>query len=520
MRTRFDRLLDHHMPLGLLLVGSLLLGAPLLLSSCDAFTDAPSAPSEVHAEVDDAEVRLRWQPMEDVARYVIAQDTTSPAQTPIDTTSRNVGTYLAAGLENGTTYYFRVRAISKDGDNGSFSEEVHATPESGALGYRLEPAYSDLFFERPTNLAAPSGTPSLVYVAEQEGIVFAVENRKDASEAERFADLRDRVDVWDPRTAEGLLGLAFHPDFPENSVFFVLYTQAGPNGGTVYSQNPSEGPRTVLSRIEASTRRSADPSTEEVLLTLNQPYEFHNGGQLAFGPDGYLYVSLGDGGSVGDPDNRAQNVSSLHGSILRIDVDRAGQDRPYGVPNDNPFANSEDARPEIYAYGFRNPWRFSFDREMGDLWAGDVGQDDYEEINVVQRGENYGWRKMEGIHCYEPATGCEETGLQNPIFEYEHTGDHHSGNHSVTGGFVYRDTQLPDLEGKYVYGDFISGRIWALTFSGEQAVENELLVHTSLRLATFEVDSAGRFLVTGVEQEYEEGGEGQVFHLVPPKENE
>jgi uncharacterized repeat protein (TIGR03806 family) len=249
----------------------------------------------------------------------------------------------------------------------------------------------------------------------------------------------------------GLLGIAFHPGFPANPRVYLSYTTSV--GGALRSRisefTTPDGGLTLAA------------GSERVLLTVNQPYSNHNGGHIAFGPDGYLYAGFGDGGSGGDPQNNAQTLTTLLGKILRIDVD-AGS--PYGVPAGNPFAanplcnaNGTGAQgcPEIFAWGFRNPWRWSFDRQTGQLWAGDVGQGAWEEIDVVVLGGNYGWRFREGAHCYSPTSGCPTAGLIEPVSEYDH-----SLGSSVTGGYVYRGSAVASLAGRYVFGDFASGRIW------------------------------------------------------------
>jgi glucose/arabinose dehydrogenase len=270
----------------------------------------------------------------------------------------------------------------------------------------------------------------------------------------------------------GLLGLAFHPQFRTNRRFFVNYTRA-PDGAT------------VIAEYHASTDPDAALQAERVLLTVPQPYANHNGGMLAFGRDGHLYIGLGDGGSGGDPDNRAQNRQVLLGKILRIDVDRG---QPYAIPSDNPFA-AGGGRPEIYALGFRNPWRFSFDRETGQLFVGDVGQGAVEEIDLVARGGNYGWRITEGDRCFRPATGCNGQGLELPIAIYTQA----DGRCSVTGGYVYRGEAIPTLAGTYIYADFCTGEIF-----GRSTGRSAVLLNTSLSIASFGEDQAGELFVVGL----------------------
>ncbi len=332
---------------------------------------------------------------------------------------------------------------------------------------QLEDAFPNLSFTRPVDFQIPNDGSNRIFIVEQAGVIRVFENDPAAGEAGVFLDIRNRVD--DGGNEEGLLGLAFHPNYESNGTFFVDYTASGPN-------------RTVIARyqVDPADPNRALPGSEEVILEVAQPYSNHNAGQIVFGPDEYLYVTLGDGGSGGDPQENAEDPTTLLGSILRIDVD---QGDPYAIPPDNPFVgNDQDFREEIYAYGLRNPWRISFDPETSRLWAGDVGQNAYEEIDVIEAGENYGWDVMEGTHCYEPSSGCDQSGLVLPVWEYSH-----SLGQSVTGGFVYRGDDVPHLAGRYVYGDFTSGRIWALTYDGEEA-DNEELLDTNLNISSFGTD--------------------------------
>jgi len=238
-------------------------------------------------------------------------------------------------------------------------------------------------------------------------------------------------------------------------------------------------------------------------MEVEQPYKNHNGGCLKFGPDGYLYIGLGDGGGAGDPEGNGQDLSTLLGKILRIDVSNSTHEAPYVIPEDNPFLDtSNDYKKEIWAYGFRNPWRFSFDRVTGDLWVGDVGQDSWEEIDIVKAGANYGWDIMEGRYCYPPSiNSCNLTGLSSPIWEYSH-----EDGCSVIGGYVYRGTRAPSLYGKYLYADYCSGRIWSLQYEGEKAVENLELIKADIDITSFAEDRAGEvYFLTG---------EGKIYRLL------
>ncbi|MFQ5771135.1 MAG: PQQ-dependent sugar dehydrogenase, partial [bacterium] len=244
--------------------------------------------------------------------------------------------------------------------------------------------------------------------------------------------------------------------------------------------------RTVISRfsVDAEDPNQGNPDSEFILMQFSQPFSNHNGGMIQFASDGYLYIATGDGGSSGDPQNNAQNRATILGKILRLDVDNPSGGRNYGIPATNPFAgNSQGFREEIWVYGLRNPWRFSFDSVTNQMWAGDVGQGSWEEIDLIEKGQNYGWNCMEGTHGFPPGSNCSTTGLTLPIVEYSH-----SAGISVTGGYVYRGSLRPELEGAYVYADFGSGRIWLLRHENDQITADSLLLDTSIRISSFGVD--------------------------------
>lgn len=339
---------------------------------------------------------------------------------------------------------------------------------------RLRNAFPRLHFANPVDFQHAGDGTNRVFVVEQQGIIRVFENSSAADSARVFLDIRDRVVDGGE---QGLLGLAFHPNYEENGFFYVNYTTPDPL-------------RTVIARfsVNPSNQNRADTSSQFVLLEFNQPFSNHNGGQLAFGPDGFLYIAVGDGGSGGDPNNNGQRLNTLLGKILRIDVNGAP---PYSIPSDNPFANATaDERREIYAFGLRNPWRFSFDPANGWLWAGDVGQNAWEEIDIIERGRNYGWRLMEGRHCYNPRSNCDTTGLTLPIWEYGR-----DLGVSVTGGHVYRGVRVSELVGEYVYGDFGSGNIWGLRYDGQAPASNRLLLKSGLSIASFGVDAANELYI-------------------------
>jgi glucose/arabinose dehydrogenase len=319
------------------------------------------------------------------------------------------------------------------------------------------------------------GDPRL-FVIGQGGKIDIVSGGKQVG---TFLDISGRVSCCGER---GLLGLAFHPKYASNGRFFVRYTD-------------SAGDIRVSEFHVSSDPNKADAGSETILLTIPHPsYSNHNGGRIVFGPDGYLYIGTGDGGSGGDPNNHAQSLDSLLGKMLRIDVDHPSGGKAYGVPSSNPFVSRAGALPEIFAYGLRNPYSFSFDRSTGDLWIGDVGQDRYEEIDHVRasrgngRGANFGWRLMEGLHCYNPSSGCNTGGLTAPVTEYAH-GSGDSIGCAVIGGYVYRGHSHPELSGRYFFGDECSGHIWYVSASG--ATTPHLMLSSKLNIDGWGQDSAG-----------------------------
>ncbi len=340
-------------------------------------------------------------------------------------------------------------------------------------------AFPHLSFVQPVFLTHSNDNTNRVYVVQQNGIIKVFPNDSSAQSATAFLDISQRLSS--SVGEEGLLGLAFHPHYAQNGYFFVNYTARSPR-------------RTVVARysVSAGNRDVADPESGVTILEVYQPYGNHNAGMLMFGLDGYLYVGMGDGGSAGDPQNRAQNLDSLLGKMLRIDVDTAVAPRNYGIPPDNPLVgNPQGFREEIYAWGLRNPWRYSQDPVTGEVWVGDVGQNLWEEIDLLHRGGNYGWRIMEGTHCYNPSMGCDTTGLIMPITEYSHG----AGGCSVTGGYVYRGAARPDLRGAYIYGDYCSGRIWALYYQNGQVAAESLLVDSPFVISSFGVDEKNELYV-------------------------
>ena len=334
----------------------------------------------------------------------------------------------------------------------------------GSLTITLDDVVGGL--TNPVYLTHAGDGSGRLFVVEQAGKIRIVQDGSLLSIP--FLDIQNRVTSGGEM---GLLSVAFHPSYKSNRRFFVNYTDRRPNLKTIVAEY----------QASAANPNSAG-TTEKVVLTIDQPYDNHNGGQLQFGPDGYLYIGMGDGGSGGDPQGNGQNKNALLGKLLRIDVDR---DSPYGVPAGNPFVGVSGA-DEIWALGLRNPWRFSFDRANGRLFAADVGQNLYEEVDIINRAGNYGWNVMEGAHCYSPPTGCDTTGLELPINEY----DHSLGN-AVTGGYVYRGKQFPQLLGTYLFADYGSSRIWALTETNRGTWERSELLQPGFNISSFGEDESG-----------------------------
>ncbi len=326
-------------------------------------------------------------------------------------------------------------------------------------------------FTKPLFLTHAGDGSSRLFVVEQAGRILVVKQSQVTPTP--FLDIVSIV--GSDANEQGLLSVAFHPNYANNGFFFVDYTN-------------KQGD-TVIARYSVSDNPDvADPNSAKILLTIDQPYGNHNGGQLAFSPDDYLYIGMGDGGAAGDPHNNGQSLNTLLGKILRIDVDNGD---PYGIPPDNPFATNGQGSPEIWSYGWRNPWRFSFDRANGDMYIGDVGQNQYEEVNVelagAPGGQNYGWRLMESLHCFDPST-CDPVslGVVLPIAEYDH-----GQGCSVTGGYVYRGSQFPALTGVYFYGDYCSGLIWGLRREADGSWSTAQLLSTGQTISSFGQDEAG-----------------------------
>ncbi|GDX78987.1 hypothetical protein LBMAG42_07980 [Deltaproteobacteria bacterium] len=355
----------------------------------------------------------------------------------------------------------------------------------------LEPAFSGRTFSYPVGLYAPPTPDGWWTVIRQRGEIYRFQD-DGTTDVEEIVALGDVV--YPGGSEEGLLGLAYAPDFATSGEVYLNYTAL--EGTQLQSR---------VSRILSfDGGLSFDLDSLEVLLTVDQPYSNHNGGNLAFGPDGYLYVGFGDGGSAGDPSGNGQNADVLLGKMLRLDVSGGG---PYTIPADNPFA-SEGGAPEVYAWGLRNPWRYFFDPESGELWAGDVGQGTYEEFDLIERGGNYGWNHMEGMHCYKPQNGCVTAGMILPVSEYPQV-DGESA--SIVGGPVYRGSRIPGLVGAPLYADVYTGTISAVTTDAESGawVTEQVLPNTGIQIVSWGQDEAGEVYAV------EYAADGQMWSLAP-----
>jgi quinoprotein glucose dehydrogenase len=365
----------------------------------------------------------------------------------------------------------------------------------------LRRAFPRLSFLRPVYLTHAGDGTDRLFVLERRGRIRVFADRRDVETAGVFLDLQSQVSRR--HNEEGLLALAFHPDYRTNGRFYVYYSASSPRRG-------------ILSefRVDPEDPDRADPGFERVILEVEQPWGNHNGATVLFGPDGYLYISLGDGGAANDPLGAGQDLSTLLGSILRIDVDRRGEDRAYGIPPDNPFVDRSDTRPEIWAYGLRNVWRMSFDRRTGDLWAGDVGQNRWEEIDLIVKGGNYGWNIREGAHFF--GEGGSGDGLIDPVAEYPQREGRTMVGLSVTGGNVYRGSAYPALEGVYLYGDYVTGRIWALRHDqGRVTGPREVYTPPPRHyIASFGEDEAGELYICAFENLNGHGGaSGRIYRI-------
>ena len=348
------------------------------------------------------------------------------------------------------------------------------------VGIGLEKCFERLRFHRPILLTHAGDGSDRIFVLEQDGRIRVFENGQSPSTAKVFLDISERVGR--AGNEEGLLGLAFHPDYQTNGQFFVSYS------------SKEKDLHSIVSRFQVSKDdpNQADPDSEKAILTQLQPYRNHNGGDIKFGPDGFLYISFGDGGDKNDPHSHGQNLETWLGAILRIDVDRKDEGKNYAIPADNPFVDKSvepgngNAAPEIWAYGLRNVWRFSFDRDTGELWAADVGQNKIEEVNIVTAGGNYGWNRFEAREIFKQETKLAAGEAIDPVATYDH-----SLGLSITGGHVYRGQKFEELKGLYFYADYVSGNLWSLRKTEENKYESTLVRRTGRSIASFGEDQNG-----------------------------
>ena len=344
-------------------------------------------------------------------------------------------------------------------------------------------AFPNLSFDRLVHLTSSYDNTNRMFAVSQKGKLYVFENIPDVDSYTIFLDITEKV--RSKGNEEGLLSLVFDPQYSTNGRFYVYYSASNPK-------------RSIISMFltDENNPDKGNPNSEIVILEIPQPYSNHNGGSLVFGPDGYLYIGLGDGGSGGDPLANGQNTNTLLGSILRIDLSKISKMNPYLIPEDNPFVAIEEIKDEIWAYGLRNPWRMSFDSLNNNLWLGDVGQNSYEEINIIVSGGNYGWNVMEGFHCYKPKNDCIQSELELPVYEYE-TGE--EGNCSVVGGFVYKGSKLPQLTKSYIFGDYCSGKIWTLKYDNEGKIKVDLIIDSTIDISSFGEGEDGELYILGLE---------------------
>jgi glucose/arabinose dehydrogenase len=387
---------------------------------------------------------------------------------------------------------------------------------------KLQTAFPALNLDRPVWMSeAPDGTGRL-FIVEQWGRIFVVKKGSDGGASNEFLNIVDRRPYIS--NEEGLMSIAFHPGFKTNGLFYIYYNQENSNTHALYPR------RSVISemKVSATNENLADLSSERILLEVQQPFSNHKGGELCFGPDGYLYLGLGDGGKGTDPFNNGQNSATFLAKLLRIDVNtrttlgrgKFQETLPYGIPDDNPFVkepymNGLGSRHEVYALGLRNPWRYSWDRQTGDLWVGDVGQDLWEEIDLVTKGGNYGWNVREGAHHFKP--GPPGAQYIDPVMEYPHRPEllkdsmypDHTTGLCVIGGYVYRGQKYPSLQGVYLYADYNLGTIWGFRYKDGHVAENGTLLDQPKNISSFAEDGDGELYVFTTSGD----GDGHIFSI-------
>ena len=370
--------------------------------------------------------------------------------------------YLACSVTTTACEFFDI--VKDENSQQDDSTEINDS------GVELDIAFPEIEVGNLIYLTTPNDESGRIFVATREGIIFYIE--KDSNNISLFIDIREKIDQ--ELTGErGLLGFTFDQNYIDNGYFYIHYIDFDGNS--------------VISRFKNTKNIESIFNTELKILQIDQPYSNHNGGSIIIGPDGYLYIALGDGGSGGDPFLNGQNGNALLGSILRIDVSKSSEDNRYQIPNDNPFIDNGNFKDEIWAYGLRNPWRMSFDMKTGKLFAGDVGQDNFEEINIIEKGGNYGWNIMEGNSCFNNEI-CNKENLIMPIIEYSH-----SEGCSVTGGYVYHG-RIESLKNKYIFSDFCSGNIWTIDLSNNE-YEKERLLKGPFQISSLGQDENGEVYI-------------------------
>jgi glucose/arabinose dehydrogenase len=353
-----------------------------------------------------------------------------------------------------------------------------AFPDLKWTGWKGETDSGKQFPLRPLVLTHAGDGSNRVFVAIQQGTIHVFPGNAKADATKIFLNIEKQVFYDDKENEQGLLGLAFHPQYKKTGEFFVFYTLKKDKTTNVISRF----------KVKKDNPDEADPASEEVLLTIKRPFWNHDGGTICFGPDGYLYIALGDGGLADDPLKAGQRLNTLLAKVLRIDINGKSPGKNYAIPEDNPFIDTKDAMPEIWAYGLRNVWRMSFDRKTGKLWASDVGQNLYEEIDIIEKGGNYGWSIREGIHPFSTSGVGPRKDLIEPIWEY-----HHNVGKSLTGGNVYRGKAIPGLDGYYLYGDYVTTKIWGLKYDDakKRVVANRPIPDPNVPILSFGEDEQG-----------------------------
>jgi glucose/arabinose dehydrogenase len=446
--------------------------------------------------VSGADGRLFVIPRPGEERILVSSGFQCPASLALDPTGKSI---LVADIKAGTVSAVPTAVPGQPVDETPMPlETAVAFPNLKWTGWESEVRGRPVPL-RPIVLTHAGDGSNRVFVATEHGVIHVFPNDPKAERTQVFLDIQDRVVYRDDQNEEGFLGLAFHPKYKENGEFFVFYTLRKPPHTNVLSRF----------RVSKDDPNRADPASEEELLRVTHKYWNHDGGTVVFGPDGYLYLALGDGGAFDDPDKNGQNLKTLLGKVIRIDVDHKDKDKPYSIPKDNPFVGKPDARPEIWAYGLRNPWRMAFDRKTGKLWTSDVGQNLYEEIDILVSGGNYGWSVREGLHPFSENGSGPRKDLIDPIWEY-----HHDVGKSMTGGTVYRGKRFPELEGGYLYADYVTNRIWALWYDEAKGrvVANRPIPDPHVPVMSFGEDETGEvYFLT-----YSPTGKG-IYQFVRPK---